>query len=149
MFIGSNCAGDKWTRTSRTGFIIYRNTSLINWYSKRQFTIETSVFGVEFVAMKVSVETLCAIILISRASYIYGDNVLVIHNTSTTESTLKKKCNVIAYHAIHEFVAMGENLTRQIRSEDNIADLLSKVVTGFKRKHLAFLVLYDIHDGDI
>ena len=91
---------------------------LINWYSEKQFTIETSVFGAEFVTMKMGVETLCTIqnklrmmgIPISEASYVYGDNMLVIHNTSETESTFKKKCNIIAYHAIHQSVAVGESL---------------------------------------
>ena len=43
---------------------------------------------------------------------------------------------------------MGESLTGHIRSEDNPADLLNKVVTGQMRRHLASLVLYDIYDGD-
>ena len=34
MFIDSNHAGNKQTRRSRTGFMIYMNMSLINWYSK-------------------------------------------------------------------------------------------------------------------
>ena len=40
--------------------------------------------------------------------WIYVDIMSVIHNTSKSESTLKKKCNLIAYHSIHESVAMGE-----------------------------------------
>ena len=56
----------------------------------------------------------------------------VIHNTSKPKSTLKKKCNAIAYHAIHESMAMEETLTGHIRSEDKLADLLTKVVTGHK-----------------
>ena len=71
----------------------------------KQSTIETSVFDAEFVAMKVKFETLHAVqcilrmmcIPISGASYVNGDNVSVIHNTSKPESTLKKKCNAIAY----------------------------------------------------
>ena len=115
MFVDSNQTGDKWTRISRTGFMIYMNISLINWYSKRYSTTETSVFGAEIVAIKVKLETLQAIwyklrmmgIPISGASYVHGDNMSVIHNTSKPESTLKKKCSAIAYHAIHESVAMG------------------------------------------
>ena len=61
MFIDSNYSGNKQTRRSRTGFMIHMNMSLINWYSKKQSTIETSVFGTEFVAMNISVETLYAI----------------------------------------------------------------------------------------
>ena len=58
IFRDSNYAGDKQTRRSRTGFMIYVNMSLISWYFKKQSTIKTSVFGKDFVAMKVKVETL-------------------------------------------------------------------------------------------
>ena len=79
MFVHSDHAGDKWMRRSWTGFMIFMNMSLINWYSKRQSTIEISVFGAEFVVMKVGIETLHASwyklrimdIPISGASYIY------------------------------------------------------------------------------
>ena len=72
----------------------------------------------------------------------------VIHNTSKLETTLKKKCNAIAYHAVYESVTIGETLTGHIISEDNLADLLTKVVTRYKHERLVSLVLYDIYDGD-
>ena len=58
--------------------------------------------------MKVEVDTLHAILYklsmmcvpISGPTNIYGDNMLVIHNTIKSESTLKK--NAIANHAICE-----------------------------------------------
>ena len=56
MFVDSDHACDKQTRRSWTRVIIYMNMSLINWYSKKQSTIETSVFGTEFVAMKVGMD---------------------------------------------------------------------------------------------
>ena len=143
MLTDSNHAGEKQTGRSRTRFMIYMNMSLNNWFSEKCYTIETSVFGEEFVTMKVGVEMLHAIqyklrimgIPLSKASYIYGDNMLVIHNTSN-----QKKCNAIAYHAIHDSVAMGESSTGHIRSEDNLDDLLTIVVTRQKRKHLVSLV---------
>ena len=61
MFIDSNHAGNKQARMLRTRFMINMNMSLINWYSKKQSTIETTVFGTGFAAMKVGVETLHAI----------------------------------------------------------------------------------------
>ena len=88
--------------------------------------------------MKIGVDMLCGIqyklriigITISGPTYIYGDNMSVVNDTSKPESTLKKKCNAIAYHAIYKSVAMRESLTGHIRSEDNPADLLTKVITG-------------------
>ena len=85
---------------------------------------------------------------ISGASYVYGDNVLVIHNITKPESTLNKKGNAIAFHAIHKSVVMGETLTGHMRPESNLSDVLTKTVTGHKSKHLVSLVLYDLYDRD-
>jgi hypothetical protein len=34
------------------------DTALVQWFSKQQATIETSVFGAEFVAMQIGIESL-------------------------------------------------------------------------------------------
>ena len=86
---------------------------------------------------------------ISGATYVYGDNMSVIHNTQKPESTLKKKSNSICYHAIRESVAMGESVTGHISSKENCADLASKLVpSGQLREHLVSKLLYDIYDQD-
>ena len=157
MFVDSDHAGDKRTRRSRTGFLIYLNMSPITcWFSKKQATIETSVFGAEFVAMKQGMETLRGIryklrmmgVELSGPSYIYGDNMSVVHNTQRPESTLKKKSNSVCYyHAIQEAVAMGECLTGHVSTHDNPADICTKLIPGGqKRDHLVGLILYDIVD---
>ncbi len=51
---------------------------------------------------------------ISGPSYIYINNMLVIHNMQQPESMLKKKSNLIYYHAVQELIAMGESLTGHI-----------------------------------
>ena len=133
------------------------NTALINWLSKKQATIETSVFGAEFVAMKHGMETLRGIryklrmmgVPISGPSFIYGDNMSVIHNTQRPESTLKKKSNSICYHAIRESVAMNESLTGHCPTDDNPADLNTKVLYGRKRRKFVSMLLYDIYDDHV
>jgi hypothetical protein len=57
LFVDSDHAGEHFTRRSRTGFVIYLNMAPIVWFSKRQPTVESSVFGAEFVAMKNGIET--------------------------------------------------------------------------------------------
>ena len=62
---------------------------LNNWLSQKQPTIESSVFGTEFVAMKLGMEVLRGIryklcmmyVPIAGPTYIYSDNMSVIHNT--------------------------------------------------------------------
>ena len=57
LFVDSDHAGDRLTRRSRTGFFIYLNMSPVAWQSKKQATVESSVFGAEFMVMKVGMET--------------------------------------------------------------------------------------------
>ncbi len=49
-------------------------------------------------------------VAIHGAKHIYGDNMFIIKNTFTQESTLNKKCNTGCYHAVRESVAMGKPL---------------------------------------
>jgi hypothetical protein len=58
MMVDSDHAGDKRTRHSRTGFITFCILAPVIWLSKQQATVETSIFGAEFVAMKHGNETL-------------------------------------------------------------------------------------------
>ena len=52
MLVNSDHAGDKLSHRSRSDFLIYINTELVQWFSKKQYTVETSAFGAEFVTMK-------------------------------------------------------------------------------------------------
>ena len=58
IFVDSDHTGDKLTRRSRTGYIIFLNNAPIVWLSKKQATIETSVFGAKCVATNIEMETL-------------------------------------------------------------------------------------------
>ena len=72
-------------------------------------------------------------IKIDDPTYVYGDNMSVIHNTSKPESVLKKKSNSICYHFVRESVAMREFLTTHVPTARNWADLLTKFLFGNKR----------------
>jgi hypothetical protein len=50
-FVDANHAGNKVTRCSHTGIIIYVQNAPILWYSKRQNTVEAATFGSEMVAL--------------------------------------------------------------------------------------------------
>ena len=85
-------------------------------------------------------------ISISGLSCINGENMSVIHNIFRPESVLSKKSNSICYHAVHESVAIRENLVGHIPSKTNVADLMTKVLHGRKWEYLVSNLLYDIHD---
>jgi hypothetical protein len=155
LFVDFDHADEQFTRRSRTGFVIYFNMAPIVWFSKRQPTVESSVFGAEFVAMKNGIETrrgLCYKlrmmgVALSGPIFVYGDNMSVLHNTQRPESVLKKKSNSICYHAVRESAAMGESIIGNVPSVDNPADICTKIVTGGqKQNHLIFLLLHDLCD---
>jgi hypothetical protein len=127
----------------------------IVWFSKRQPTVESSVFGAVFVAMKNGIETCCGLryklrmigVALSFPTFVYGDNMYVVHNTHRPESFLKKKSNSICYHAVCESAVMGESIIGHVPYVDNPADICTKVVPGGqKRNHLIHLLLHDLCD---
>ncbi len=154
MMLDSDHAGEKRTQRSRTGSIIFCNLAPVIWLSKQQVTIETSIFGAEFVAMKHGIKTLRGLRYkihmmstpLSGPTYVYGDNMSQVTNSSRPESTLKKKCNSICYHAIRELVAIVETLLMHIRTGENLADFLTKTTSGAKRRKLVSGVVHDIYD---
>ena len=83
---------------------------------------------------------------IDGPTYIFGDNMSVIFNTSRPSSQLKKKSNSVCYHAVREAVAMKECITTHIPTLLNFSDLLTKVLYGRKRKNLVNGILYDLYE---
>jgi hypothetical protein len=125
------------------------------WFSKHQPTAESIVFGAEFVAMKNGIETFCGLryklrimgVTLSRPTYVYGDNMYVVHNTQRPEPVLKKKSNSICYHAVCEYAAMVESIIGHVPSVENPADICTKAVpAGQKRNHLNHLLLHYLCD---
>ena len=83
---------------------------------------------------------------IDGSTWIYGDNMSVIHNISTPESALKKKSNALCYHLVQEAVATKECLTCRVPTLSNWADLLTKGLSGRKQQRLIKNVLFDVYD---
>jgi hypothetical protein len=94
MYVDSDHAVEQFTRRSRTGFVVYLNMAPIVWFSKRQPTVESRVFGAEFVAMKNGIEPCIGLhdkliimgMSLSVPIFVYGDNMSVVNNTQRPES---------------------------------------------------------------
>ena len=108
--VDSDHAGNTITRRSRTRFLVYFNSALIYWMSRKQNSIETSYFGSEFCAMKVETEYIRGLrfklrmmgIPCTEPAYNYQNNQLVLANTTIPHSVLKKKSKSIAFHFVRE-----------------------------------------------
>ena len=55
MLVDNDHAGEKVSCRSRIGFLIYVNTTLVQWFLKKQSTVDSSVFGAEYERLKVKV----------------------------------------------------------------------------------------------
>lgn len=138
VFVDADHAGNRVTRRSHTGILIYLNSAPIQWYSKAQATVETSTFGSEFIAMRIAVEMIEAMryklymfgIPIDGPANVFCDNKSVVTNSTVPESTLKRKHNAIAYHRVREAVAAGVLRIAFVFSKHNNADLLTKPLPG-------------------
>ena len=116
----------------------------INFYSKKQSTIESSTYGTEFIALKTAQEILDGLIYklkllgvpISGPARIFCDNQSVVKSSTILESILKKKHCSIAYHKVREVVAQLKCLVYYEHSSTNLSDLFTKVLSVSKRESL-------------
>ena len=151
--VDADHASNTVTRRSRTGFVVYLNSSLIYWFSKKQTSVESSSFGSKFCALKTCCEYIRGLryklrmmgIPVIGPAYVSGDNQSVLVNSSVPESQLKKKSQSIAYHFIREGAARDEWRTSYVNTHDNEADLLTKLLpSGAKREDFVKRLLHHI-----
>ena len=141
------------TCSLRTGFIVFLNNAPIYWSSKKQNSCKTSIFGSEFVAMKQATEYIRGLryklrimgIKVDEPAFVFGDNKSVLCNTTAPASKLKKNPNAIAYHFVQEGVARDEWRTAYVNTDDNVADLLTKPLSGPKQFKFVWMILHHIY----
>jgi hypothetical protein len=110
------------------------NNTPIRWVSKRQKTVATSTYGSELVASRVATELILEVRYMLRSlgvaldgpTWMLGDNMSVVLNTTVPSSVLKKKYNGIAYHRVREAIAARIMRFAYIKSEENVSDVLTK-----------------------
>ena len=148
-FVDSDHAGDKITRRSHTGILLYLNSAPISWFSKKQTTVESSTYGSEFVALRLASEQIIALryklrmfgIPIEGYANVFCDNESVFKNASFAESRLKKKHNSICFHRVRECVASMILMPFKVNTNFNLSDILTKSLSPFKRLALRKMIM--------
>ena len=90
-YVDANLMHDMATGRSVTGILHLANKTPIDWYSKKQATVETATYGSEFVAARTCVEQIIDLrttlrylgVPIRERSYMFGDNESVVNSSST------------------------------------------------------------------
>jgi hypothetical protein len=149
-FVDSDHAGDRLTRRSMTGILIFVNRAPIVWFCKKQNTVESSTFGSEFVALRTAVDLIEALryklrmfgVPLEGPANVFCDNESVVKNTTQPDSTLSKKHNAINYHRVREAVAAGTIRVAKEDTNTNLADLFTKPLDARRRNELVQRILY-------
>ena len=133
-YLDANLYHDMITGRSVTGILDYVNATPLDWFCKKQATVETATYGSEFVASRTCVERDIDLRTLLRylgapihvKAYIFGDNQAVVNSASTPHEKLHKRHNALSFHRVREAIAMGIISYHHIRSEENPSDVISK-----------------------
>ena len=122
------------TGKSLTGCLHFVNKTPVDWYSKKEATVETATYGSEFVAAKTATEQIMDIrqtlrylgAPIGAKSFLFDDNRSVVTSATLPHSTLTKRHNILAFHRVREAIAAKCMAFYWIQSPYNLSDMLSK-----------------------
>jgi len=136
-YVDANLMHDFITGRSATGILHLMNLTPIDWFSKRQDTVETATYGSEFVAARIATEQIMDIrntlrymgVPIEEKTFMFGDNASVITSSTIQTSVLKKRHNMLAYHRVREAIAADLMSFFHIPGTENPSDVLTKNLT--------------------
>ena len=121
------------TGRSSSGILHLVNGTPIDWYSKRQNTVELATYGSEFIAARIATDQIVDLRLTLKylglpvlRSVLFGDNQSVVTSGTVPHSKLNKRHTALSYHRIREAIAKGILEFYHINGVDNPADMLSK-----------------------
>ena len=97
------------TGRSVTGVLHFVNQTPIDWFSKKQATVETATYGSEFVAARIATEQIIDLRLTLRylgipirsKLYLFCNNESVVKSSTILHSPLQKRHNLLAFHWVH------------------------------------------------
>ena len=133
-FEDANLYHDYTTGRAAMGMLHMMNGTVVDWFSKRQATVETATYGSEFVAARAGAEqsmdwryTLRMLgVSIDGPTWMFGDNKSVRDQANLPHATLSKRHNALAFHRVREAIAAGVIVFNHVMGVDNPADVLTK-----------------------
>jgi len=116
------------------GCLHLANETPIDWFCKKQATVETATYGSEFLAARTCVEQVIDIrttlrylgVPVCEKSYMFGDNQSVVRSSTVLEAKLHKRHTALSFHRVCEAIASKYLEFRFIPGAENPADILSK-----------------------
>ena len=133
-YVDANLYHDMLSGKSVTGILHLFNGTPIDWYSKKQGTVETATYGSEFVAARTCVEQIIDLrhtlrylgVPVEEKSQMFGDNEAVVNSATRIHAKLHKRHTALSFHRVREAIAAGFIGFTHIKGPTNPADVLSK-----------------------
>jgi hypothetical protein len=133
-YFDANLYHDILTGRSVTGILHLFNKTPIDWFSKKQATVETATYGSEFIAGRTCVDQIIDLrttlrylgVPIRPRSYVFGDNKSMVDSSTIPHSKLHKRHNALSFHRVREAVASKIITMYHLDGIYNPADILSK-----------------------
>jgi hypothetical protein len=107
-YFDANLYHDMVTGRSVTAILHFLNQTLMDWYLKKQATVETATFGLEFIAARTTINQIVDLrmtlhylgVPIQEKSYVFRDNKTIIDASSTSHAKLHKRHNALSFHHV-------------------------------------------------
>jgi hypothetical protein len=112
-YVDANLMHNFLTRKSVTGILHLITKTPLDWYSKKQATVETATYGSEFVAARICVEQIinlrCTLrylgVPVRERNYMFGDNKSVFDSSIALHAKLHKRHTMLSFHSVREAIA--------------------------------------------
>ena len=106
----------------------------MDWFSKKQSTVDTDTYGSEFVAARIAIERLIDLRLTLRylglpirdKDYMFGENESVVNSSTIPHGKLHKRHTMLSFHRVREAIASKMVNFTFIPGSINPDDILSK-----------------------
>jgi hypothetical protein len=122
------------TGRSVTAILHMINQTPLDFFTKKQATVETATYGSEYVAARTCTEQLMDIrttlrylgVPIRGQSYMFGDNESVVNSSMNLDAKLHKRHTALSFHRVRETIASRAAGFYHLAGAHNPADILSK-----------------------
>ncbi|KAE8661751.1 hypothetical protein F3Y22_tig00113724pilonHSYRG00184 [Hibiscus syriacus] len=146
-YCDSDYAGDLDKRRSTTGYVFTFAKAPVSWKSTLQSTVALSTTEAEYMAVTEAVKEaiwlqglLGELGMEQKHIKVHCDSQSAIHLAKNQVYHARTKHIDVRYHFVREILEEGGVIIQKIRTTENPADMLTKVVTAVKFKHCLDLV---------
>jgi hypothetical protein len=133
-YVDANLYHNVLTGRSVTWVLHVLNGTPIDWYSKKQATVESATYGSEFVAARTWVEQIIDLchtlrylgVPVIERNQMFGDNKTVVDSATKIHAKLHKRQTALLFHRVRKAMAAGFIGFHHIPGSRNSADVLTK-----------------------